>query len=124
MLKYSFVLVILTLLISCTKEKEPEVVEEQKTSSNEIIEPISNIDGKDLYQIFNFEFSLPELFRIRESIGPDFTVYYMSYPGGVFGGIYFGQYPSLPSRIDELTSKNPIYAVSYTHLTLPTTPYV
>lgn len=108
MVRHSPTLLILILLVSCVKEKEPEP-EEKHRVSYEIIEPISKNEVEKLYQIHNFEFHLPVLFSVKKSVGPDFTVYYIKYPAGTYGGLYFGQYPSLPTRIKDLTSKHPMY---------------
>jgi hypothetical protein len=108
--KITFILLttILLLFVSCRSEIESDSVEESNFNNSEIIQPTSESKESKVYNVVNFEFELPKSFLVKKINGPDFQVYYCSYPGGIGCGIYFGQYPSLPSRIKDLTSNNPM----------------
>lgn len=111
MIKKSLIILCFLLLIiaSCSEKESTPVTEEKEPPKYEVIQPDSLSFDSKYYKIGDLKFHLPKGFVVRKFLGPDFSVYSIWYPGGIGGGIYFGQYPDIPERLSMLTSEKPIY---------------
>jgi hypothetical protein len=111
MIKKSLIIFCFLFLIitSCSEQEATPVPEEYVPPKYEVIQPDSLSSDSKFYKIHNLNFHLPKGFVVRKFLGPDFTVYRIWYPGGVGGGIFFGQFPDIPDRLSMLTSGRNVY---------------
>lgn len=78
------------------------VSSEQNKNQKEIILPVQTNDSLDFYEIGRLKFNLPKLFVVTRTVGPDFFIYSIKYPGGIQAGLAFSQYLDLPSTLSSL----------------------
>jgi hypothetical protein len=68
----------------------------------EVIKPIRSNDTSNFYIIERLQFELPKHFIVTKSNGPDFSVYTIKYPAGIWAGLAFSEYPDLPPVVSGL----------------------